>query len=235
MVDLTLDLTLWQTYLLAPLLFGFAPGLFLRIIVLIYPRGHPRRKELIAELYTLSWPVRLLFVAQQLETALFEGLPCRLESRRKLGVLGRLMAAPLWVAVPAGLAFASPLWWPVAAVLLALLCVEYSDDIRALWYGVPLDVIPALSARGIRMRNGALYRRNTILIPWGEIKAIELSPSPVSHKPKRCACVGIRRTDGSEYRWILTRHPDRTQLERAVRSFAPETIVVVEGAEGGTQ
>jgi hypothetical protein len=40
----------WQSLLLVVLVFGFAPGFCLRLIVLAYPRGDPRRAELIAEM-----------------------------------------------------------------------------------------------------------------------------------------------------------------------------------------
>jgi hypothetical protein len=44
----------WPSLLLVLLVFGFAPGFCLRLIVLAYPRGAPpRRKELIAELYAV--------------------------------------------------------------------------------------------------------------------------------------------------------------------------------------
>jgi hypothetical protein len=54
--------------------FGFAPGFCLRLIVLAYPRDDPRRQELIAELYAVPRINRPLWVAEQLEVALFEGL-----------------------------------------------------------------------------------------------------------------------------------------------------------------
>jgi hypothetical protein len=57
--------------------FGFAPGFCLRMIVRAYPRSDPRRKELIAELYAVPRTERLLWVAEQLEVALFEGLAHR--------------------------------------------------------------------------------------------------------------------------------------------------------------
>ncbi len=62
--------------------FGFAPGFCLRLIVLLYPNGHPRRKELVAELYAIKRPLRPLFVAEQFETALFEGIPERRKARK---------------------------------------------------------------------------------------------------------------------------------------------------------
>ena len=57
--------------------FGFAPGFCLRLIVLAYPRSDPRRTELMAELYAVPRIERPLWVAEQVEVALFEGLPHR--------------------------------------------------------------------------------------------------------------------------------------------------------------
>jgi hypothetical protein len=64
----------WPNLLLVIFVFGFAPGFCLRLIVLAYPRDDPRRRELIAELYAVPRIWRPLWVAQQLEVALFEGL-----------------------------------------------------------------------------------------------------------------------------------------------------------------
>lgn len=64
----------WPSLLLVIAAFGFAPGFCLRLIVWIYPRDDPRRRELVAELYAVPRIQRLLWVAQQLEVALFEGL-----------------------------------------------------------------------------------------------------------------------------------------------------------------
>jgi hypothetical protein len=75
----------WPELLVAVLLFGFAPGFFLRIIVLVYPRGHDRRRELVAELPDVPYVKRPIWVASQLETALFEGVAARIaEIRRRL-------------------------------------------------------------------------------------------------------------------------------------------------------
>ncbi len=68
----------WPTLLLVLLVFGFAPGAVLRLIVLAYPKGDPRRDELLAEVYAVPRVERPLWVAQQLEVAIFEGLMDRL-------------------------------------------------------------------------------------------------------------------------------------------------------------
>jgi len=73
----------WRSLLLALIVFGLAPGLILRLLVKIYPRDDPRRRELIAQLYTLGRVERLFFVAEQFETVLFEGLPHRLQAVRR--------------------------------------------------------------------------------------------------------------------------------------------------------
>ncbi|MCA1672457.1 MAG: hypothetical protein LC799_09715, partial [Actinobacteria bacterium] len=70
----------WPSLLLVLLMFGFAPGFCLRLIVLAYPRGDPRRAELIAELYAVPRIQRPLWVAEQLEVALFEGLAHRVSA-----------------------------------------------------------------------------------------------------------------------------------------------------------
>lgn len=62
------------------MVFGCTPGFCLRLLILAYPRSDPRRTELIAELYTVPRIQRPLWVAEQLETALFEGLPHRLSA-----------------------------------------------------------------------------------------------------------------------------------------------------------
>jgi hypothetical protein len=73
-----LDLAkVWPEFLVTVSLFGFAPGFCLRLIVLVYPREHPRRRELVAELYELPYVKRPIWVVSQLETALFEGVPAR--------------------------------------------------------------------------------------------------------------------------------------------------------------
>jgi hypothetical protein len=69
---------------LVVVVFGFVPGFCLRLIILAYPRSDPRRAELIAELYAVSRIQRPLWVAEQLEVALFEGLPHRISAARQL-------------------------------------------------------------------------------------------------------------------------------------------------------
>lgn len=89
----------WPSLLLIVFLFGFAPGFCLRLIVLAYPRGDPRRTELVAELYVVPRIERPLWVGEQLEVAIFEGLPHRLSSARQrrfliefgIGFAGRLV------------------------------------------------------------------------------------------------------------------------------------------------
>ena len=77
MAELLEAVTSWPSLLLVLVVFGFAPGFCLRLIVLAYPRNDPRRAELIAELYAVPRIQRPLWVAEQLEVALFEGLPHR--------------------------------------------------------------------------------------------------------------------------------------------------------------
>lgn len=80
MTELIEAVTSWPSLLLVLVAFGFAPGFCLRLIVLAYPRGDPRRAELIAELYAVPRIQRPLWVAEQLEVALFEGLAHRVSA-----------------------------------------------------------------------------------------------------------------------------------------------------------
>jgi hypothetical protein len=82
MTGMIAQLLAWPTLGVALLAFGFAPGVVLRLIVLFYRRGNPRRQELLAELYAVPRIERPFWVAEQLEVALFEGLRDRLTLRR---------------------------------------------------------------------------------------------------------------------------------------------------------
>lgn len=63
---------------LALLIFGFAPGMVLALIVRLLPGDDPRRSELQAELYAVPRRERPLWVAEQFEVALREGLGVRI-------------------------------------------------------------------------------------------------------------------------------------------------------------
>lgn len=67
------------TFVLILLIYGFAPGALLRIIVLAFPAGDPRRAELRAELYAVPRLERPIWVAEQIEVAISEGLWVRLK------------------------------------------------------------------------------------------------------------------------------------------------------------
>jgi hypothetical protein len=69
----------WPTFLILLLVFGFAPGAALRLIVLAFDREDPRRQELLAELHAVPRVERPFWVAEQLEVALIEGLGYRLQ------------------------------------------------------------------------------------------------------------------------------------------------------------
>lgn len=63
-------------------IFGLCPGLILRQIVRMYPKDHPRRAEIVAELYQIDLFARPVWVGAQLETALSEGLGLRRRGRK---------------------------------------------------------------------------------------------------------------------------------------------------------
>ena len=58
----------------ALLIFGFAPGMVLSLIVRLLAKDDPRRRELQAELYVVPRWERPFWVCEQFEVALREGL-----------------------------------------------------------------------------------------------------------------------------------------------------------------
>lgn len=69
--------TAWAGLGVAVVVFGFAPGLVLALIVRLIP-DHDRRRELQAELYAVPYWKRPFWVAEQLEVALRVGLSPRI-------------------------------------------------------------------------------------------------------------------------------------------------------------
>jgi hypothetical protein len=86
---MTFDIVSWPMLALALLIFGFAPGVALRLIVLAFPRGDPRRHELLGELHAVPRFERPFWVVEQLELALFEGLGDRLADWRTKRILSK--------------------------------------------------------------------------------------------------------------------------------------------------
>jgi hypothetical protein len=80
MTGMIAQLLAWPTLGIALLVFGFAPGAVMRLIVLFYRRGNPRRQELLGELYAVPRIERPFWVVEQLEVALFEGLRDRIKA-----------------------------------------------------------------------------------------------------------------------------------------------------------
>lgn len=123
-VDQTLQAVVsWRTLVVAMIVFGFAPGVVLRVIVRLYPKASPRRRELLGELPHVPWVERPFWVAQHLETALAEGVPARLRRVRNspfafVAWLGICVVVP---AIVVGLVF-DPAAWIRVLTLLAAVC-----------------------------------------------------------------------------------------------------------------
>lgn len=64
----------WQTLGLLLLVWGFAPRQVLRLILLAYHPSDERRREILAESYTVARVERPFWVCEQIEVALVEGL-----------------------------------------------------------------------------------------------------------------------------------------------------------------
>jgi hypothetical protein len=81
MLELLEGLKAWQVLIVALAVYGFLPGLALRIILLGFRRNDPRRAEIRAERAAVPRWELPFWVADQLERALFEGLFERIRSR----------------------------------------------------------------------------------------------------------------------------------------------------------
>ena len=73
----------WRMGLIILLVFGFAPGAVLRLLVVAFRRDDPRRRELLAELHRVPRLERPLWVVEQMEVALFEGVLERVKAPGK--------------------------------------------------------------------------------------------------------------------------------------------------------
>lgn len=71
------------TLFLTALVFGFFPVFAVNLLARVYPKEHPRRAELVAELHDVPRRERLIWVAEQLATVLFDGVPERVRARRR--------------------------------------------------------------------------------------------------------------------------------------------------------
>jgi hypothetical protein len=165
MTELLKAVASWPSLLLVVVVFGFAPGFCLRLIVLAYPRGDPRRDELIAELYAVPRVQRPLWVAEQLEVALFEGLGHRVAAGiRWLTGLRRTRAQTDKRGVPLGLTF----WAVLLAVLggatpMTFVLVTQSEDSGGTWVsvlGAGLAIATALLTVWMLRLRGPPRRRN---------------------------------------------------------------------------
>lgn len=67
----------WKIFVLALLVFGFAPGLVTRLLSLAYRQDDPRRIEMRAEIYRVAWIERPLWTMQSVERSICEGLAPR--------------------------------------------------------------------------------------------------------------------------------------------------------------
>ncbi len=77
------------------LLLLLAPGLFVRCLVRVYPYDDPRRGELLAELPAVPFRERPLWVLEQVETVLVDGLPSRVRRLRQRRAQRRSLRARL--------------------------------------------------------------------------------------------------------------------------------------------
>jgi hypothetical protein len=80
-------------------LMGFFPVAAMRLIVHLYPKGHIRRQELMAEIHAVEWKWRVVWVFEQLALALFEGLSERQRDRKEARDKERQLLMMTWLLI----------------------------------------------------------------------------------------------------------------------------------------
>lgn len=126
----------WRGFVLGLVIFGFLPKAFLRLIVRAWPKDDEVRKEVLANLDHQPYWYRPLYVAAQVENALFDGLGARLRHRQKTPLraafwdtftgarggttLGEWIAIGMaWLLTPIPLLWlAHPHFWPTLIIYL---------------------------------------------------------------------------------------------------------------------
>lgn len=146
----------WQNLVFVLVVFGIAPGAVLRLFVRCYPKGDPRRRELVAELYAVPRIQRPLWVAEQMETALFEGCGLRIQARQARSTnLYRARRLAAW-------------WIGLSSTCLAAVVTLSVMEMLPIWIGVVLSVLQAVGTwqqgrtlvaanQGIRLINKKLF------------------------------------------------------------------------------
>lgn len=99
-VELIAELADWKLFILVLVVYGMCPQLVLRALVLVYPKGDPRRRELLAELYEVPRISRPFWVMENIETAFFDGLVPRVQHGRSRRILTHAKAILGTRAVP---------------------------------------------------------------------------------------------------------------------------------------
>ena len=126
----------WRTLVGALVIFGFAPGAALRLIVLAFRKGDPRRAELRGELPAVPRWERPFWVAQQLECALFEGVGPRIARRVTRGAGWLRAQIPIVLTVGAASVMVS------AGVLAAIA----DGGWQSVWTNINVGVITLIAA-----------------------------------------------------------------------------------------
>lgn len=127
--DLLSAVMVWRTLVTALVLFGIAPGVTLRLIVRLYRKDDPRRRETLAELYAVPRWERPFWVCEQLELAVFSGLGGRLSSwlrgkRQDFLWLALPTVSMGLVALVAVFSIATAIGAAVVAVVLIVWCLR---------------------------------------------------------------------------------------------------------------
>ncbi|SRR6266487_4244607 len=182
----------WPVFVTALAVFGFAPGAVLRLVVLLFRRDDPRRRELLGELYAVPRIERPFWVIEQLEVALFEGLRSRFARTvpdQLAGVHESLGYRGPTACAAAGLNYRQLDYWARTGLVEPSLCSTGGEPLRLYSFQdiLMLTIIKRLLDSGIslqRIRPVIAYLRGRslkelpALIVMSDGKYIYPSPEP---------------------------------------------------------
>jgi hypothetical protein len=166
--ELIFNVLSWPMLGIALLLFGFAPGAVLRVILLAFPPDDPRRRELLGEVHAVPRIERPFWVAEQVEVALFEGLRARIRRWRSRALVLRGLIR---------LSSPSPGWLTSVAVFLAgrkrpKTCAEFRSHMYD-WPGSGLSRREQIrAARGLVQAALVMRLRDTKDLAWCPIDKV---------------------------------------------------------------
>jgi hypothetical protein len=179
-IDVVTD---WRTLVVAIVGLGIIPGLLLRAILLPLPKGHPLRRELLAELKAIKTLDRPLWVIGQIETVVQEA-----PAAWRGAIAGRRISTH-WLLV---------LWIP-AGIMIAKTYGVWVGAVSGMVVGTVAGVVDGIRNRGVIRRGPATIEA---------IAAASSTPQALHEDALHCAYCHAEVGSVDAPAWNLIAHID---------------------------